>query len=83
MTTMPKVTDNPLIARAIRVDDDTWNAALARAQDEQISMSALIRGWLSDYAAGKPRVGPGRPAGVEVSRAELTKLRALIDGILA
>lgn len=82
MTTMPKVTDNPLIARAIRVDDDTWNAALARAVEEQISMSALIRGWLSDYAAGKPRVGPGRPAGVEVSRAELAKLRALIDSIL-
>jgi hypothetical protein len=82
MTTMPKVTDNPLIARAIRVDDETWNAALARAVEEQISMSALIRGWLSDYAAGKPRVGPGRPAGVEVSRAELAKLRALIDKIL-
>lgn len=82
MTTMPKVTDNPLIARAIRVDDATWDAALARAQDEQISMSALIRGWLSDYAAGKPRVGPGRPAGVEVSRAELAKLRALVDKIL-
>lgn len=74
--------DNPLIIRAIRVDDETWDSALARAQDENISMSALVRGWLSDYAAGKPRVGPGRPAGVEVSRAELAKLRALIDKIL-
>ena len=80
---MPKVTDTPLIARAIRVDDPTWEAALARAQDEGISMSALIRGWLSDYAAGRSRVGPGRPAGVEVSRAELAKLRDLIDKILA
>jgi hypothetical protein len=80
---MPKVTDTPLVIRAIRVDDPTWDAALARAQDEGISMSALVRGWLSDYATGKSRVGPGRPAGVEISRAELTKLRELVDRILA
>jgi hypothetical protein len=79
---MPKVTDTPLVIRAIRVDDPTWDAALARAQDEGISMSALVRGWLADYAAGKSRVGPGRPAGVEISRAELTKLRELVDRIL-
>jgi hypothetical protein len=82
MTAMPKATDTPLVARAIRVDDPTWNAALGRAQDEGISMSALIRGWLSDYAAGKPRVGPGRPAGVELSRAELTELRDMLNRIL-
>lgn len=83
MTAMPKQTDNPLIIRGIRVDDPTWDAALERAREENISMSALIRGWLADYAAGKPRVGPGRPAGVMVSRAELAKLRDMVDRILA
>ena len=72
----------PTPIRNLRIDDDTWAAALARAQEESTSLSALMRVWLSDYAAGKPRVGPGRPGTVEVSRAELAKLRALIDSIL-
>lgn len=72
----------PTPIRNLRIDDETWAAALARAQEEDTSLSALMRGWLSDYAAGKPRVGPGRPAGVEVSRAELSKLRDLVDRIL-
>lgn len=69
--------------RTLRIDDDTWAAALARSQDDETNLSVLMRGWLMDYAAGKTRVGPGRPAAVEVSRAELTKLRELVDRILA
>lgn len=75
------MTPNPI--RNVRIDDDTWNAALARAQDEGTTLSALMRTWLSDYVAGKQRVGPGRPAGVTISRAELTKLRDLVERILA
>lgn len=75
------MTPNPI--RNVRIDEETWTAALARAQDEGTNLSALMRVWLSDYVAGKKRVGPGRPAAVEVSRAELTKLRELVEKILA
>jgi hypothetical protein len=73
----------PTPLRNFRIDDTIWSAALDRAQSEGVVLSELMRGWLSDYATGKPRVGPGRSAGVEVSRAELTKLRELVDRILA
>ena len=73
----------PTPLRNFRIDDDIYNPAYERAQAEGVSLTELVRGWLSDYAAGRQRVGPGRPAGVEVSRAELKKLRELIDRILA
>lgn len=73
----------PTPLRNFRIDDETWEAAFARANAEGVSMTELVRGWLADYAAGRQRVGPGRPAGVEVSRAELTKLRDLVNRILA
>lgn len=69
--------------RTLRIDDDTWTAALERSQQENTSLSVLMRGWLIDYAAGKSKVGPGRPATVTISRAELTKLRDLVERILA
>lgn len=73
----------PTPLRNFRIDDDVWLAALERAQHEGVNVSELIRGWLTDYAAGRERVGPGRPAGVTVSRAELTKLRDLVNRILS
>lgn len=73
----------PTTLRNFRIDDEIWFAALERAQQENTNLSELIRGWLSDYAAGRERVGPGRPAGVTISRAELTKLRDLVNRILA
>lgn len=68
--------------RTFRIEDDIYNPAMARAGEEGETLSSLIRGWLSDYAAGRKRVGPNVPGAVEVSRAELTQLRALIDSIL-
>lgn len=73
----------PNSIRNVRIDDATWNAAIARAQADGTTLSALMRGWLSDYVAGKRNVGPGRTKDVAVSRAELTKLRDLVDKILA
>lgn len=73
----------PTPLRNFRVPDDIWDAAKARAATEDAELSALIRGWLTDYAAGRRRVGPGRPGTVEVSRGELSRLRDLIDTILA
>lgn len=72
----------PTPIRTLRIDDDIWAAAMSRAQAEGENITALMRDWLTDYAAGRKRVGPDRPGTVEVSRAELAKLRALIDKIL-
>lgn len=68
--------------RTIRIEPDLWRAAKTRADEEETNVSELIRGWLTDYAAGKRRFGPGRPNTVEVSRQELRRLRDLIDSIL-
>ena len=65
-----------------RIDEATHAKAMQRAIDEGSNLTTLIREWVADYAAGAKRAGPGRPATVEVTRAELAKLRALIDGIL-
>jgi hypothetical protein len=37
--------------RAIRIPDELWAAALARAKNEDISLSQLIRRWLTDFIA--------------------------------
>ena len=66
-----------------RIDEATYDKAMQRAGDDGTVLSTLIREWVTDYAAGAKRAGPGRPATVEVTRAELAKLRALIDGILS
>lgn len=68
--------------RNVRIDDESWNAALVRAEREGETLSSLIRAWLEDYAAGRKRVGPRVPDTVELSRAELGRLRDLIDGLL-
>ena len=68
--------------RTTRIDDEPWEAAKARAALEGSQLTTLMREWVEDYAAGKPRFGPGRPNTVEISRAELTKLRELVDRIL-
>jgi len=68
--------------RTIRVEDDLWRAAMDRAQADGATLSEVMRGWLTDYAAGRRRVGPGRPGTVELSRSELARLRDLIDGLL-
>jgi len=68
--------------RAVRVPDQPWQAALARAESEGVALAELVRDWISDYAAGRRRVGPGRPGTVELSRSELSRLRDLIDALL-
>lgn len=56
--------------RNVRVDDDVWLPAGARARDEDTNLSTLIRGWLADYAAGEP-AGPTRGKGkIRLSAAE-------------
>lgn len=69
--------------RTIRVEDELWERCHERAGAENTTVSKLIRGWLSDYAAGRSKAGPGRPELVQLSRAELTKLRNLIDKLLS
>lgn len=36
--------------RYVRIDDDTWARALARAQREDTNVSAVIREHVTDYA---------------------------------
>lgn len=72
----------PTTIRTIRIETELWDAARARADDEETNVSELIRGWLTDYAAGRRRHGPGRPDTVTLSRAEMEKLKTLIDRLL-
>jgi hypothetical protein len=72
-----------LTIKNYRVDQQTYEHAMQRAADEGVLLSTLIRQWVSDYAIGRNRVGPGKPAAeISISRAELTKLRELVDRIL-
>jgi predicted HicB family RNase H-like nuclease len=49
--------------RAVRVPDELWAAASARAKSEDITLSQLIRRWLTYYVAnGDPLAGrPAKP----------------------
>lgn len=52
-TNDPRETRNvSTTARNIRVDDERWQAAQARAAAEGTNTSELIRQWLGDYAGG-------------------------------
>ena len=39
-------------SRVIRVDDPTWDAAVARAAADGISLAAVVRHYLREYGAG-------------------------------
>lgn len=78
MSPMPEA----LSIKNYRISDADYANAMQRAADEGTELATLVREWVSDYAAGRSRVGPTVPGTVEVSRAELAKLRALVDRIL-
>jgi len=40
----------PMNSHNIRVSDDVWQSATARAASEHTNVSELVRTWLSDYA---------------------------------
>jgi predicted transcriptional regulator len=42
----------PMNAHNIRVDDELWERAGARAANEDTDRSTLIRQWLQDYVDG-------------------------------
>lgn len=72
----------PRTIRTIRIESELWDSARERAESEETTVSELVRVWLADYSAGRRRHGPGRPDTVELSRAELEKLRSLVDRLL-
>lgn len=39
----------PTPLRNIRIDDDLWNAALAKAENEGSNLSEVIREWLETW----------------------------------
>jgi hypothetical protein len=46
--------------RAVRVPDDLWAAAAAQAAREDITLSQLIRRWLTDDVANGDYLAAGR-----------------------
>jgi hypothetical protein len=48
--------------RAVRVPDELWAAAAARAAREDITLSQLIRRWLTDYVANGDYLAARKPA---------------------
>jgi hypothetical protein len=42
--------------RTVRVPDELWDRALARARTDNTTLSRLIRGWLADYASADDNV---------------------------
>ena len=37
--------------RYVRIDDEAWSKAKARATREGVTLSSLIRGWVIDYGS--------------------------------
>jgi hypothetical protein len=54
--------------RKVRVPQEIWEPASARAQRERISLASLIRGYLSAY-------GKGSPMGVILTEDDRRRLR--------
>jgi hypothetical protein len=68
----------PTSPHNIRVDDDLWSRAVARAADEGSNLSALMRQWLTDYVE-KGSIGKRQPK-VRLSAAEQRALRERLSG---
>ena len=48
----PKKQTTPMRMRALRCDDQTWDAAKARAEHDGIDLSEVVRHYLREYASG-------------------------------
>lgn len=48
-------TPKPGPIRSVRVPDDLWNAAKARAASEGTTISELIRHWIRNYVNTPPK----------------------------
>lgn len=62
----------PTSQHNIRVDDELWSRAAARAADEGSNLSTLMRQWLTDYIE---RGSVGRQPKVRLTAAEKRALR--------
>lgn len=40
--------------RHVRVPDETWDAAISKAQAEGTELAKVIRGWLEEYVTPPP-----------------------------
>lgn len=47
------MTDEPMPQRAVRVDEETWSRAMARAEAEHRTLSDVMRVALRAYGAGR------------------------------
>lgn len=62
----------------IRIDDEPWARAVARAASEGANLSTLMRQWIEDYADSG---AVGRQARVRITAAERRAVRARLDDI--
>jgi len=67
MTTPPPPSGKTPI-RTIRVSDDLWAKAMAKAADNDEKISEIFRDFLADYVEGRQ---PGYTSGWEAGRREL------------
>ncbi|MCX2931387.1 hypothetical protein ORI20_13970 [Mycobacterium sp. CVI_P3] len=65
----------------VRLDEDLWSAAMARAEAEGTTASALVRQWLADYVetgAANP-TGRRAPGKVRTTAAERARAADAVD----
>lgn len=67
----------------IAIDKETRDRAAKRAKKEKISVSAIVRILLTDYAEGKIQIGAHMPTDIEMSEIEVDgKTQKLMDSVL-
>ncbi len=67
----------------ISIDKEIRDRAAARAKKEKISVSAIVRILLSDYAEGKIQIGTRIPEVIQVSSIEVDEAtQELMDDVI-
>lgn len=67
----------------ISIDKETRDKAAKRAKKEKISVSAIVRILLIDYANGKIQIGTRIPSEVEMSELEVDdETQVLMDEVI-
>jgi len=72
------VAETPI--RTFRIAARQYDPAVQRALDEGTTLSELVRGWITDYGAGRKRVGPPGDM-VTIPKATLIKLIDLVNDL--
>lgn len=67
----------------ISIDKETRDKAAERAKEEKISVSAVVRILLNDYAEGKIQIGTRVPTDIQMTEVEVDEeTQALMDNVI-